>query len=462
MRRRHPHVDDHDVRPGQVDLADQLLGRSHLGDDVESGLAEQPVEALAEQHVVVCDHDSQGITTRIVEVPSRPRSTAITPSIAPTRSRQLDAIGHDLQALDRHDEVAVATGGGDRDPVVRRHPVGAPRPPRSTRPTRRGIEPLPCQLAQPDTGLGVLDERFERRREALLRQDRGEDAGREFPKVDERGAQLVARLVQPAEGSASSPARERVLVSESDSASETSRCWAPSCRSRSSRRRSASPAAMMRARDSRSCSSCARASAWRRSLSSTSRAAAAISRAERRLVGDAVGVHQDGELLAVADEPRDVWPERDGAAAGVDEAAVARAGRPAPATGSSRMPARTRSSPPETGASADSTASRATAERTSRACSQVQATASAIATSATACATHSLRSTASFPSVPVLEPVPGVGGDQGQEDGGARQDRPGRPAGRPATTARGVRRAARPAPRPSPATPGRPAVAASA
>ena len=56
--------------------------------------------------------------------------------------------------------------------------------------------------------------------------------------------------------------------------SVTSRCWAPSWRFRSRRRRSASVAATSRARDARTSASCARTSAARRSFSSTSPAVA--------------------------------------------------------------------------------------------------------------------------------------------------------------------------------------------
>ena len=52
-----------------------------------------------------------------------------------------------------------------------------------------------------------------------------------------------------------------------ESESATSRCWAPSCRLRSSRRRSAVPASTIRARDDRSSSTRARSCASRRSFS---------------------------------------------------------------------------------------------------------------------------------------------------------------------------------------------------
>src|SRR3954447_15005000 len=75
-------------------------------------------------------------------------------------------------------------------------------------------------------------------------------------------------------GSASVP-RTRVFSRRRSSASATSCCWAPSWRSRSRRRRAASPASTMRTRETRSSSTRARRSAFRRSLSSARAAAAA-------------------------------------------------------------------------------------------------------------------------------------------------------------------------------------------
>ena len=97
------------------------------------------------------------------------------------------------------------------------------------------------------------------------------DAAGELAQLLERLAQLRARArerVARRGGSRSSCA----LASRSCSASDTSRCCAPSCRLRSSRRRSASPACTMRARDaaSFSCAS-ALASAWATSSATSHR-----------------------------------------------------------------------------------------------------------------------------------------------------------------------------------------------
>ena len=116
-------------------------------------------------------------------------------------------------------------------------------------------------------------QRLQRRSEPVLERGRM-DAARELAQLLQRVSQLVARR-RPR---AAPPGRDRggcpswIIRSCSDSA--TSRCWAPSCRSRSSRRRSASPAATMRWRDA--CTSASRASdsASRRSFSSAIVAAA--------------------------------------------------------------------------------------------------------------------------------------------------------------------------------------------
>ena len=102
------------------------------------------------------------------------------------------------------------------------------------------------------------------------------DAVRELPQLGHRLAELRLGFVEARKlRSCSGPSRLRTRRSASES--PTRRCWAPSWRSRSSRRRSASPASMMRAREERRSSSWARASAWRRSFSSARRAADATS-----------------------------------------------------------------------------------------------------------------------------------------------------------------------------------------
>ena len=96
-------------------------------------------------------------------------------------------------------------------------------------------------------------ERLERRGEPVVEHG-GMDAAGELAQLLQRVRELVAgRVHEPlaARGSLSSGARIR----RSWSAMPTSRCCAPSCRLRSSRRRSVSPAATSRSRDARSSAS---------------------------------------------------------------------------------------------------------------------------------------------------------------------------------------------------------------
>ena len=55
---RHLHVDDRDVRLVRGDLAQQVGRIAGLGDDLEAGVAEQPHDPLAQQRLVLGDHDA--------------------------------------------------------------------------------------------------------------------------------------------------------------------------------------------------------------------------------------------------------------------------------------------------------------------------------------------------------------------------------------------------------------------
>ena len=59
--RRHPHVDDGDVRAVRADLAQQVLGVAGLARDLEAGLLEQPRETLAQEHGVIGQHDAERV-----------------------------------------------------------------------------------------------------------------------------------------------------------------------------------------------------------------------------------------------------------------------------------------------------------------------------------------------------------------------------------------------------------------
>ena len=92
----------------------------------------------------------------------------------------------------------------------------------------------------------------------------------------------------------------RRWIIRSCSATETSRCCAPSWRLRSSRRRSASPAATMRSREARSSASRSSDSACSRASSSAIAAVAATAPDELRIVVERRVVDEHPQLAAVA------------------------------------------------------------------------------------------------------------------------------------------------------------------
>ena len=146
-----------------------------------------------------------------------------------------------------------------------------------------------------------------------------------MPRASSRSSSSAARSSASASARssaapfASGPSFARASCSASPS--ESSRCCAPSWRSRSSRRRSSSPALTMRAREARSSASCARSSACSRSFSSASRAAApaALSSArrssrtrvvdERRDRGVGRAEHGHGAVRPPASGARTDWPD---------------------------------------------------------------------------------------------------------------------------------------------------------
>ena len=62
MGRRHADVDDRDVRLVHRDVAQEVVRRAGLRDDVEAGLLEQPRDALSEEHRVVREDDAARVT----------------------------------------------------------------------------------------------------------------------------------------------------------------------------------------------------------------------------------------------------------------------------------------------------------------------------------------------------------------------------------------------------------------
>ena len=156
-------------------------------------------------------------------------------------------------------------------------------------------------------------------------------------------------------------------ASRSVSERATSRCWAPSCRLRSSRRRSCVPASTIRAREVRSSSTRARSWACRRSFSIARPAAAATEPSRSGLLLQRRVVHDraDAAALELDRRPRAsgvvVARQLDRVALGVDPAALVlepeheleravaeRVGQPASAACRCPAPRRARSSSSET------------------------------------------------------------------------------------------------------------------
>ena len=63
--RRHPHVDERDVRPERSHRFEQRIPVSHLRDDVEALQSEQLGHSCAQQRVVLGQHYAHGRSTSI-------------------------------------------------------------------------------------------------------------------------------------------------------------------------------------------------------------------------------------------------------------------------------------------------------------------------------------------------------------------------------------------------------------
>src|SRR5262249_28845575 len=70
LRRRHPHVDDRDVRLRALDRAMQLGRISDLRRDLEPTFGEDTGEPFAQENGVLCDYDAHGISATIRVPPS--------------------------------------------------------------------------------------------------------------------------------------------------------------------------------------------------------------------------------------------------------------------------------------------------------------------------------------------------------------------------------------------------------
>ena len=249
MGRRHLDVDDRDVgRACSRPRAAAPRPSRALPTTSKPASAEQPREALAQQHLVVGDHDAHGSSARTVVAVRRVHDREL-PSSAPTRSSRSTSVGR---------RAAVELDDAD---APSRAAARAPRARRARAARRLGDDEVGGGLdgaGERSSGSGSiadrarrrLGERLERGREPLVGEHRREDAVRELAQLGERGAQLGLGLVERRGARLVAPRSARSSRSASESA--TSRCCAPSWRSRSSRRRSASPASTMRAREARS------------------------------------------------------------------------------------------------------------------------------------------------------------------------------------------------------------------
>ena len=84
--RGHLDVDEDDVRPPEVDETHELLAGPGLPDDIEACLDQQASQALAQEQLVVGNHDPHGISATSFTEPPASRARPSDPSTAPTRS----------------------------------------------------------------------------------------------------------------------------------------------------------------------------------------------------------------------------------------------------------------------------------------------------------------------------------------------------------------------------------------
>ena len=76
-RGRHADVEDDQVGTGLVHRDLQQLGVTERGDDVVAAVEQEPGEALAQEHLVLDDHDAHGsLAVNVVPRPRRCRSAA--------------------------------------------------------------------------------------------------------------------------------------------------------------------------------------------------------------------------------------------------------------------------------------------------------------------------------------------------------------------------------------------------
>jgi hypothetical protein len=84
--RRHPDVDDRDIRIFQGDQAQERIGVGRFPDHVDPGVGEQSSESRPDQHDVIGNYDPHGITAVTTVAPVAVFDMVSCPPRAPTRS----------------------------------------------------------------------------------------------------------------------------------------------------------------------------------------------------------------------------------------------------------------------------------------------------------------------------------------------------------------------------------------
>src|SRR5215469_14653096 len=254
--RRHPHVHYHGVGLVLADRPKELLGLPGGRDHVVPGLGEQPGQPLAQQHGVLGDHDPHGSSTSITVPAPAGLSTVSRPSTPDTRSARPD----------------------------RPRPRGSAPPIPSSRITTESVSPLrstdttarvaraclatlvsasaTTKYAMASTeagGLGAASTRTDTgtglsaaRPDSAASSPRSVRTGGCTPRTRFRSstrASLASAWAWSTIALAASGSSANLALARPRSmARATRRCWAPSCRSRSIRRRSASAESTTRAR----------------------------------------------------------------------------------------------------------------------------------------------------------------------------------------------------------------------